>query len=213
MRTAIATKPRLTLALAALVAAAGLLAADPSASQAAPQAFTLDRTHSSVGFRVKHLVSIVPGRFTDFAGTLTYDEAQPENSTVEVTIQSSSVTTDTPRRDDDLRNNPGLFDVANYPSILFKSTSVKKTGDTTFDVTGDLTLRGVTKPVVLKAELLGLAPGPDGKPRIGFTATTKINRQDYGMTWNHTLDNGGLLVGNDVWIDLGVEAVAVDTKS
>jgi len=171
----------------------------------AADTYVFDKAHSTLGFQVRHLFSTVPGKFDDFTGTITYDEANPENSSVAVTIKTASVDTGFKTRDDDLRS-PNFFDAAKYPEITFKSKSVKVTGNNTAEVTGDLTIHGVTKEVVLKVELLGKGAG--GKPGsivTGWDATTALKRTDYGLTWNKVIE-GTQVVGDDVKIDLNVEA-------
>lgn len=190
----------------AILGLVALLPLSLSTIPAQADIYDLDPAHSSIGFQVRHLVSKVPGRFTVFNGTIDFDSKKMENSVVNVTIDASSITTDTAKRDQHLKS-PDFLDVAEYPTITFKSTSITKTGENLFDVTGDLTIRGVTKSTVLKAEMLGSTNDPMLGNRIGFQATTRINRKDFGVNWNKTLDNGGLLVGEDVQIDIGVEAV------
>jgi len=190
---------KLTSKILALVALAAGLA---SAASAAVETYTIDPVHSSVAFSIRHFLSKVPGRFTQFSGTITVDRANLENSSVEATIAVGSVSTDTEKRDNDLRS-ANFFDVATYANITFKSTSWKKTGDGTFDVAGDLTIHGVTKPVVLKVDLLGFGPGMMGAQLSGWDATTTINRQDFGVKGPAML---GKAVGNDVTITITVEA-------
>jgi polyisoprenoid-binding protein YceI len=174
-------------------------------SACAADTFVFDKAHSTIGFQVRHLFSTVPGKFDDFTGTINYDEANPENSSVEVTIKTASVNTGVKMRDDDLRS-PNFFDAAKYPEITFKSKSVKMTGNNTADVTGDLTMHGVTKEVVLKVELLGKGAGQKpGSVVSGWNAATALKRADYGLTWNKVIE-GTQLVGDDVKIDLNVEA-------
>ena len=174
-------------------------------SACAADTFVFDKAHSTIGFQVRHLFSTVPGKFDDFTGTINYDEANPENSSVEVTIKTASVNTGVKMRDDDLRS-PNFFDAAKYPEITFKSKSVKMTGNNTADVTGDLTMHGVTKEVVLKVELLGKGAGAKpGSVVSGWNAATALKRADYGLTWNKVIE-GTQVVGDDVKIDLNVEA-------
>ena len=187
------------LALAALAAIALI------APARAAETWTIDPSHSGVTFRGKHLVSIVPGRFTTFSGEFLFDEKAIEASSVTVSIDAASITTDNEKRDGHLKS-PDFFDTATYPTITYKSTKVKKIDATHFEVTGDLTMRGVTKPVILAVEYLGTSPGMGYGPRNGFHATTKLNRKDFGVNWNKTLDNGGLVVGDNVDIDLAIEA-------
>ena len=171
----------------------------------AADTYVFDKAHSTLGFQVRHLFSTVPGKFDDFTGTINYDEANPENSSVEVRIKTASVDTGLKMRDDDLRS-PNFFDAAKYPEITFKSKSVKSTGNNTADVTGELTMHGVTKEVVLKVELLGKGAGAKpGSVVSGWNAATALKRADYGLTWNKVIE-GTQLVGDDVKIDLNVEA-------
>jgi len=171
----------------------------------AAETYVFDKAHTTIGFQVRHLFSTVPGKFADFTGTITYDEANPENSSVEVRIKTASVDTGLKMRDDDLRS-PNFFDAAKYPEITFKSKSVKSTGNNTADVTGDLTMHGVTKEVVLKVELIGKGAGMKaGSVVSGWNADTALKRTDYGLTWNKVIE-GTQVVGDDVKIDLNVEA-------
>jgi len=189
--------------------ALGLLACVALAAAAAPAAaatFTIDRAHSSVGFKVKHLmVSNVRGSFNDFAGTVVYDPADPKSWQVEATIQAASIDTGVPKRDDHLRS-ADFFDVATIPTLTFKSTGVKANADGTFLLTGDLTMHGVTKPVTLNLEVNGMIKDPQGNTRVGCSATGKLNRSDFGLTWNHALESGGVVVGDEVTLMLEVEA-------
>jgi polyisoprenoid-binding protein YceI len=173
-------------------------------SARAADTFAIDKMHSTLGFEVRHLFSKVPGKFDEFTGTIQYDEANPENSSVVVTIQTKSIDTSNEMRDADLKS-PNFFDAAKNPQITFKSKSVKKTGDGKFDVTGDFTLHGVTKEVVLKVELLGKGAGMQGATVSGWEATTAIKRSEYGLAWNKVIE-GTQVVGDDVSIDLKVEA-------
>ena len=171
----------------------------------AADTYVIDKANSSMGFQVRHLFSTVPGKFDNCTGTITYDEASPEQSSVEVNIKTASVDTGVKMRDDDLRS-PNFFDAAKYPEITFKSKSVKKTGENTFEVTGDLTIHGVTKEVVLKAELIGKGAGlKPGSIVSGWEATTAIKRSDYELAWNKVIE-GTQVVADDVKIELHVEA-------
>jgi polyisoprenoid-binding protein YceI len=184
------------------VLAAALALASPAL---AADTYQFDKAHTTVGFQVRHIVSNVGGRFKDFAGTITVDRAKPENSSVEFTIQASSIDTSEPKRDEHLRS-PDFFDVAKQPTITFKSTAVKETGKDTYAVTGNLTMRGVTKPITLPVTLLGEGKDPWGNEKMGFETATTLNRQDYGIIWNKTLDQGGVLVANEVKVAISVEA-------
>jgi polyisoprenoid-binding protein YceI len=172
---------------------------------AAPETFQFDKNHSVVGFRIRHFVSKVEGRFKDYDGVITLDRQNPANSHVELTIQTASIDTASEGRDKDLRS-PNFFDVEKYPTITFKSTKVVPKGSDTYDVTGDFTMHGVTKPITVTVRHGGFANA--GKvEKAGFEIVNfKLDRKDYGITWNRTLDGGGLMVGDDVEINVQVEA-------
>jgi polyisoprenoid-binding protein YceI len=170
----------------------------------AADTFVFDKAHSTIGFQVRHLFSKVPGKFDDFSGQIVLDEANPEQSSVEVTIKTASVDTGVKMRDDDLRS-PNFFDATKFPEISFKSTSVKTTGENTADVTGNLIMHGVTKEVVLKVELLGKGAGMQGAITSGWDAGTALKRSDFGLSWNKVIE-GTQVVGDDVQIELHVEA-------
>jgi polyisoprenoid-binding protein YceI len=157
-----------------------------------------------MGFQVRHLFSQVPGKFDDFQGKIVFDEANLQNSTVEVTIKTASVDTGVDMRDKDLRS-ANFFDAEKFPEITFKSKSVKKTGEATAEVTGDLSMHGVTKEVVLNVELLGKGAGMEGKTVSGWEAKTNLKRSQFGLSWNKMIE-GTQVVGDDVAIDLRVEA-------
>src|SRR5580692_3969536 len=173
-------------------------------SASAADTFAIDKAHSSIGFQVRHLFSNVPGKFDDFSGTIVFDVANPEQSSVEVSIKTASIDTGVKMRDDDLRS-PNFFDATKFPETTFKSKSVKKTGDNTFDVTGDLTMHGVTKEVVLKVELIGKGAGMKGSVLTGWDATTALKRSDFGLAWSKVIE-GTQVVGDDVKIELHIEA-------
>jgi polyisoprenoid-binding protein YceI len=166
--------------------------------------YVIDKAHSSVGFQVRHLFSKVPGKFTDFSGRISFDEAKPEQAAVDVSIKAASVNTSNEARDKDLRSDH-FFDVEKFPEITFKSKSVKLTGPNTAEVTGDLTMHGVTKEVALKAELLGKGAGMQGKVVSGWDATATLKRTEFGLTWNQVIE-GTQVVGDDVQIELHLEA-------
>jgi polyisoprenoid-binding protein YceI len=191
------SKTRFAVLAVALALAARLDAADT---------YQFDKAHTNVGFQVRHIFTNVSGKFTDFAGTIQVDRAKPENSTVEFTIQSTSIDTSEPRRDTHLRS-ADFFDVANNPTISFKSTSLKANGKDSWLVTGDLTMHGVTKEVVLDVTGVKEIKDPWGNTRMGAVATTKVDRKDYGLLWNKSLEAGGVLVGDDVAITLDIELV------
>jgi polyisoprenoid-binding protein YceI len=169
--------------------------------------YSIDTTHSRVGFVARHaLVTKVRGSFNDFDGAITVDAENPENSKVEVTIQVASVDTRNEQRDDHLRTND-FFDAQNFPTITFRSTAVQVVDAEHLQVEGDLTIRGVTKPVTLEAEFAGGAVDAWGKSRIGFDAKTVINRKDFGVNWNAALEAGGVLVSEQITIELEISAV------
>jgi polyisoprenoid-binding protein YceI len=166
----------------------------------------IDKAHSEVTFQVRHLITKVRGHFTDFEGTIEFDEAQPERSSVQVSIKAASIDTGVADRDTHLRSND-FFGVDTYPAITFRSTRIAKTGGSTFDVTGDLTIRDVTRAITLPVTHLGGANDPWGKQRAGFETEITINRKDYGLMWNATLETGGFLVGDEIKIALSIQAV------
>lgn len=166
-----------------------------------------DLAHSRVDFTVTHLViSEVSGRFTDFDVALRQGKDDFSGSSVEATIKTASINTDNSQRDNHLRSDDFL-NAEKFPLIKFQSTSFEKTGDNTYAIAGNLTIRDVTKPVVLTGKLNGTVKTPWGDERAGFTATTTINRFDYGVKWNKTLDTGGLIAGKDINITLRTELV------
>jgi len=169
--------------------------------------YAIDKSHSEATFQVRHLVTRVRGRFTDFDGMVEFDEQDPERSTVTVSIEAASVDTGDATRDTHLRTSD-FFDAEEFPTLTFRNTKVTKTGENTFDVMGDLTIRGVTKPVTLHMTFLGKARDPWGNERVGFEGELKINRKDYGLMWNAALETGGFLVGDEVKINLQIQAVA-----
>jgi len=173
----------------------------------ATRTFSVDKAHSETAFQVRHLVTRVRGRFNDFEGTIEVDEENPAGSSVEVTIQAASVDTSQPDRDAHLRS-ADFFSVEQFPTLSFKSTGVAARGSDTYQVTGDLTIHGVTRQVVVPVTFLGFAKDPWGNLRAGFEAELTINRKDYGLTWNAALETGGFLVGDEVKISLSVQAIA-----
>lgn len=171
----------------------------------AAETYQFDKPHTTVGFQVRHIFTNVSGRFTDFAGTIQVDRAKPESSSVEFTIQATSIDTSEPRRDQHLRS-ADFFDVANHPTITFKSTSLKPDGKDSWLVTGDLTLRGVTKQITLPVTLLGEGKDPMGNEKMGLEAAVTLNRKDFGLNWNRALETGGVLVGEEVKVQIAIEA-------
>jgi polyisoprenoid-binding protein YceI len=167
--------------------------------------WTIDPSHSEVSFKVRHLgISKTRGRFGAFSGDIVVAE-QPEDSRVSVEIDAASIDTKDQGRDEHLRS-ADFFDVEHFPTLTFATTGVEQRGDR-WVVTGDLTIRGVTRPVVLDTQVVGLVTDPWGNERVGFQAGAEINREDFGLTWNAALETGGVLVGKTVRIDLEVEAV------
>lgn len=181
---------------------AGMSAGIISVASAAVETYTIDPVHSSVSFAVRHFLTKVPGRFTQFSGVIVVDRDNLENSTVSAVIDVGSVNTANEKRDADLRT-PNFFDAAQFASITFRSTSWKKTGDTTFDVAGDLSIHGVTKPVVLKVDLLGFGPGMMGAQLSGWDASVTLDRQDFGVKGPAML---GTALGNEVGVSINIEA-------
>lgn len=187
--------------IAALLAAALL----PALALAAPTTWKPDVAHSSVGFAVKHLViTTVRGTFAKFDATITLDD-DVARSSVQATIDATSIDTRQPDRDNHLRS-PDFFEVAKYPTITFKSTKVEAAGAGALKVTGDLTLHGVTKPVVLAVAATPEIKGPKGEGRRAFSATAKISRKEFGLVWNKAVE-AGPIVGDEVTIELELEAV------
>jgi polyisoprenoid-binding protein YceI len=175
--------------------------------------YEIDRSHSEVGFSVKHLViSTVKGSFKDFSGEIDFDPKNVDKAKFAAKIKAASVFTNDEKRDEHLRNEDFFF-TQKHPDILFKSTKVEGSKPEGFKVHGDLTMRGVTKPVVLDVTYNGEAKDPWGNLKAGFTAVTKINRKDFGIVWNKALDAGGVTVGDEVTIQLEIQAKKLsDTK-
>ena len=186
-----------------LIAAIAITAAVPAG---AADNWTLDLAHSETTFTVRHLLSKVSGRFDKFDGRIVTDAAKPETSSVEFTIETASIDTNNEKRDAHLRS-ADFFDAEKHPTITFKSTRVEALGQNRFNVTGDLTMRGVTKPITLPVEFLGTQKDPWGNEKAGFALQTTLNRKDYGIIWNQTLDAGGYLLGDDVQVSISLQAV------
>ncbi len=168
----------------------------------------LDPTHTAVEFSAKHLmITTVKGRITDIDGSIYTDEKNPRNSTVEATLKAASIDTRTDQRDQHLRSGDFL-DVEKFPEIKFRSTRIEGDRDE-FKLTGDLTIRDVTRPITLDVRFEGQTKDPWGGERVGFSATGKIDRRDFGLVWNQLLETGGVAVGNDIKIGLEIEAVKV----
>jgi polyisoprenoid-binding protein YceI len=170
-------------------------------------AWHIDPAHSHIQFSVRHMmISTVRGRFERFTGTIEADEQDPTRSRVEVQIDAASIDTRTPQRDADLRG-PNFLDVEKYPTITFKSKRIERLDATHGRIIGDLTIRGVTNPVVLDVEYTGQAKSPWGTISAGFSARTTINRKDWGLTWNVALETGGVLVGDEITVEIEVELI------
>lgn len=173
-------------------------------------AFNLDKTHTDVAFSTKHMmVTTVRGRFNGVDGTLNLDPDNPAASSGSFTVDTASIDTGVDQRDAHLRS-ADFLDADNYPALTFASTRVESRGGSDYRVTGDLTVKGVTRQVTFDVEFLGLYASMKGARRAGFHATTKINREDFGLTWNVALESGGWLVGKEIKIeiDLAVEEQA-----
>lgn len=187
-----------------LTAVALLLGAASLASAA--DAYNIDSRHSEAMFRVRHFMSKVSGKFPDVSGVVNIDKAKPAESSVQFTIKSASIDTGVPDRDKHLRS-ADFFDTDKFTEITFKSTKIAPTSrKDVYDVTGDFTMHGVTKQITVPVEVLGWQANPRGE-RVGFSLSTSVNRKDYGVIWNRALDNGGFMLGDDVEVNVAVEAV------
>lgn len=172
------------------------------ASRAEVVAYKIDSVHSSAGFTLRHLVSKFSSSFTKVSGTVNFDAAAPEKSSVEATVEIASVSTANEKRDNHIKS-PDFFDATKFPTATFKSTSWKKTGENTFDVAGALTIKDVTKPIVLKTELVGTGPGMGGATLTGWAATTVLKKSDFGLAGPAMLSS---VLGDDVTVNISVEA-------
>ena len=168
--------------------------------------YTIDKAHSEATFQVRYLLTKVRGRFSDFEGAIQFDEAHPENSSIDFTIQAASIDTNEPDRDKHLRSED-FFAVEQFSSIAFKSKRIIKRGAETYDVVGDLTMHGVTKEMTFPVTHLGAGKDPWGKEKIGFEAESTLNRKDFGLQWNAPLEAGGFLIGDDVKVSVTVQGV------
>jgi polyisoprenoid-binding protein YceI len=167
--------------------------------------WTFDKAHTQIGFVSRHMLAKVRGRFTGFDGKVVIAE-RPEDSWVEVEIDAASITTDTEMRDNHLRS-PDFLDVETFPKLTFRSKELRPTGDATFELVGDLTIRDITREVVLDAEFLGWGPGPmpDSPLVAAFSAKTEIEREDWDVSWNVVVETGGWLVGKKAQIEIDAE--------
>ena len=175
----------------------------PAVASAEPAVYKVDADHSGVSFSIRHFVSNVSGRFRDFDGVIKYDKANPSASSVEFTVKAASIDTTNNDRDEHLRSKD-FFEVQKFPTLTFTSTQVVPKDGTTLEVTGNLTLHGVTRPVTFPVSLLGSVKTPRGE-KAGFEATFKIDRKEYGILWNNVLDSGPVL-GDEVKITIEIEA-------
>ncbi len=197
----------------ALLASSLLVGAAPSAAQMASNVmpasrastWQIDKAHSELTFRIRHLVSRVRGSFDDWSGSLVTDPNSLANGSVQVAIKTASINTNHERRDNHLRS-ADFFDAQNHPEITFRSTRLEGSGEN-LRIHGDLTMRGVTKPVVLEGRYLGMTRDGQGRQRMGFEAETKVNRQDFGVSWNNVAEGGGVVLGDEVTISIVVAAV------
>ena len=170
-------------------------------------AWQIDSAHSQIQFSVKHMmISTARGTFDHFSGTVEADEQNPATAKVDVQIEAASINTRDEKRDGHLRS-PDFFNAAEYPYLTFKSTKVERLDESTGKLYGDLIIRDVTRPVVLDVEYAGMAKSPWGTTSAGFSATTKINRKDFGLNWNVALETGGWLVGDQITITIELELV------
>lgn len=185
-------------------AVAFVLTAALAAPTAAANTYTIDKGHSDVGFQVRHFVTKVRGNFGDFAGTIVKDDADPSKSSVEFTIQTASIDTGISDRDNHLKS-PDFFDAANHPTITFKSTKVEKVSDTQYNVTGQFTMRGVTKVITLPVSFDGEVADGRGGFTGGFSTATKIDRKEFNINWNKALDNGGFVLSDEVDVAINLE--------
>jgi polyisoprenoid-binding protein YceI len=171
------------------------------------RAYAIDKAHSEVTFQVRHLLTKVRGRFSDFAGAVRFDEKRPENSSVSLTVDTVTVDPNNSDRDQHLRSDD-FFAVDRYPTITFNSSRIVKTNEDSFDVSGTLTIRGVAREITLPVTYLGPASDPWGNARAGFETEITLNRKDFGLAWNAALETGGFLLGDDVRISLSIQAIA-----
>ncbi|MDQ0197819.1 YceI family protein [Neobacillus ginsengisoli] len=172
--------------------------------------WAIDAAHSSVDFSIRHMmIANVKGAFHNFNATIEADPTDLTTATIEFTIETSSVDTRSKDRDAHLVS-ADFFDVENYPTMTFRSTNIEKTDDGEYNVTGDLTLRGTTRPETFAVTFEGQGKDPWGNEKVGFSATGAINRSDYGLTWNAALETGGVLVGDKVKINLQIQAAKAE---
>jgi polyisoprenoid-binding protein YceI len=172
--------------------------------------YQLDPAHSRLGFVARHaMVTKIRGQFTEFEGTGHIDVDDPANSAAEVRVAVASVNTQQEQRDGHLRS-ADFFDVETYPEIAFRSTSIERLDDSTFRVTGDLTINDITRPLTIDFESTGIAKDPFGNVRAGFEGSVVVNRKDWGLQWNAALETGGVLVSDKVTLELDISAIKAD---
>jgi polyisoprenoid-binding protein YceI len=189
----------------------GLVVLLPAAVRAESAHWNVDPEHSTIEFRVAHMVvSKTAGRFMDYNGFVEMDTEAGTFKAIEATIKTASVNTNHEKRDAHLRN-PDFFDVEKFPTMTYKMKSYKKTAGG-YSAVGDLTLHGVTKEIVLTGNFNGVTNDPVGKTRAGFNAEGKLSRKDFGMVWSKALDSGGLVVGNDVYLHLDIECIKANPQ-
>lgn len=179
------------------------LLATPLFAQGAAETWNIDKSHSSAAFKIRHMMSNVSGNFRDFDANLQLDRADMAKSSIDFTIQATSIDTANKNRDDHLRS-ADFFEVEKFPTITFKSKSIKAVSKTEYEVTGDFTMHGVTKTITLPVTFLGIAKGGRGEV-AGFETEATINRKDYNVVWNRNLDEGGVLLGDDVKVSFSLE--------
>lgn len=173
----------------------------------------IDPAHSHIQFSVRHMmISTVRGEFEKFGGTIDFDPENPEQSQVSVRIDTASINTRQTDRDNHLRS-ADFFHVEEYPAILFESKRIEQTGRDKGRVVGDLTIRGVTREIVLDVEYAGTARSPWGTTSAGFSATTSLDRKEWGLTWNQALETGGVLVGDKIKVDIEIEIVKQEEEA
>jgi len=190
-------KTHLTLVIASLIL---------STHPALASDYSIDKSHSRIGFQVRHLLSKVSGEFKDFEGEFSFDPEKLTASKANMTIHAPSINTNEAKRDEHLRS-ANFLDVEKFPKVAFVGKKVTASGDKKYKLEGDFTLHGVTKPVTFDVEYLGTDKDPWGNVRAGFTATTTINRKDFGVQWNKVLESGRVLVGEEVTVNIEVEGI------
>ena len=186
----------------AILAAVSLATAAPAVAETV---YEIDLSHSDVSFQIRHFMSKVRGAFTEFSGTIVRNDEDLSKASVEFKIATASIDTRHESRDEHLRS-ADFFDVEKHPEIVFKSTAVEKVSDNQYRVTGQFSLHGVTKEIVLPVAYEGEVKDPRGTVRAGFSVATRIDRKEYGMEWNRALDSGGYLLSDDVVVEIQIEA-------